>query len=394
MSQSFFPNRLTSNRCSLQLEVLETRYALSAVHGWSPPVSPPAPFTAANGTDHLPPAQRVSTNDGKHVVDHSTEPLGKSVRGEIGEARKLAADILKPFAAKGQAHFDIRTKKTPNHHEVEPEATNETPTGDAEPLETNATAVVNTDDALLEQALVLIIDDVSVPSAVDTTDLRDPRREVDRLAEVLAGAAVGQTTDTNHVPPAVAAPGQFGTNTVPLRDGTVTVRLEVKSDSAPAGQMASLPVNSSGSQAVRLFGSSEGEAENKAAAFASLIRAATVAPNNNGNQTPIAWTVPVLSLESLGQIVDAAPFDAALLERAMHQFLDQVDGLPEVVGNWLDDPEVWTWLFLGTAVVAAGAEFVRRRRGRNQTPRLGNYIMKSPLDRPRAAVPRGPAARG
>jgi hypothetical protein len=61
-----------------------------------------------------------------------------------------------------------------------------------------------------------------------------------------------------------------------------------------------------------------------------------------------------------------------LLERALRDFLDQVEDLQQGLGSWLASPWGWPSVFMGLAIATVGAEAWKRRRGRSRTgaPRL------------------------
>jgi hypothetical protein len=93
-------------------------------------------------------------------------------------------------------------------------------------------------------------------------------------------------------------------------------------------------------------------------------------PGNGGEVTP---SLASLSPQGAGPQAEASPFDPALLERALRDFLDQVGELQDGLGSWLASPWGWPSVFMGLAVAAVGVEALKRRRRRARAggPRLG-----------------------
>jgi hypothetical protein len=83
-----------------------------------------------------------------------------------------------------------------------------------------------------------------------------------------------------------------------------------------------------------------------------------------------ALQVPSLAPEGSGLATEAGAFDPALLERALREFLDQLAEAERTLGGWLAQPA--SWVLMGMAVAAVGAEswYRRRGRGRNGLPLL------------------------
>ena len=107
------------------------------------------------------------------------------------------------------------------------------------------------------------------------------------------------------------------------------------------------------------------EAFTKAGAGGSEIAATGLPPTGPRlNANPVE-SVPVeqvtFSPESSGLLTEATPFELAAMERALRQFLDQLDELRENVGAWLSDAGPLPWVFLSMAVAALANEILRRR---------------------------------
>jgi hypothetical protein len=66
--------------------------------------------------------------------------------------------------------------------------------------------------------------------------------------------------------------------------------------------------------------------------------------------------------ETSGLLTDAAPFELAAMERALQQYLDQVNDFSENMVGWLSEVGPTPWILMGMAVAGALHELIRRRR--------------------------------
>jgi hypothetical protein len=409
MSQRFFPRRHLSHHRLPQLEPLEARYVPSSVKS--------LPHLPNKAADLHPAAHQVVSDARQSVVADTGEELSTPlhVKDAPGQLRKLdtnrdADEQDTATETASHSHQDTGAGGKGNGHHLKAEDQSSAKHEQAgHPHSPHALKSVVVDTILVEsmdttsvsstEAITLqenALTDFGVSPATpasfepaapepDTVAVIVEQPHEDRVIDnhPVNGTAIGAAA--SHALPASPLTGVGNTPAGP-REVASTRRSEVRLD-APLAKLVSAAFNSGGSP-VGLLDRAVGEAlpgQTNAARPVGGNNPAANGPERSSLQTLLANIVnqplSVLPLpSSLGQIVDGTAFDPALLEQAMNQFLDQVAGFDQTVGEYLDEPELWAWFFASTALAAVGTEYLHRRWRRRRSPGVADNAVDAYWD--------------